>query len=81
MKLNLLRGKPLPPASLQFEIGRLRALWSALRSWLAWLNGDTAYLAYLAHQRNHHPDLPVPCRAEFYRLEVARRWNSIRRCC
>ena len=63
------------------EIGHGAQLWRGLRMWLAWLNGDTAYLNFVAHLREHHPERPVPTRAEFYRLEVERRWNSIRRCC
>ncbi len=56
-------------------------LWRALRTWLAWLNGDVAYLTFISHLRQHHPERVLPTRAEFYRLEVERRWNSIRRCC
>ena len=53
----------------------------ALGQWLAWLNGDTAYRAHIDHLRAHHPELPLPSRADFYRSETARRWNDIRRCC
>lgn len=60
---------------------RLHATWAALRAWLAWLNGDTTYRAFVAHQRSHHPARALPTRAEFYRTEVARRWDGIRRCC
>lgn len=56
-------------------------LWRALGAWLAWLNGDAAYGTFVAHLRRHHPERTVPTRAEFYRLEVERRWNSVRRCC
>ena len=63
------------------EMGRGARLWHGLRVWLAWLNGDVAYLSFVAHLREHHPERAVPTRAEFYRLEVERRWNSIRRCC
>ena len=58
-----------------------RAVFAACRQWYAWLNGDTAYRAYLAHLRTHHPERAPPSRAVFYREEVERRWNSVRRCC
>ncbi len=65
----------------QVERASARTLWRGLRTWLAWLNGDVAYLSFVTHQRRHHPERAIPTRAEFYRLEVERRWNSIRRCC
>ena len=55
--------------------------WIALRRWLAWLNGDTAYAAYLAHLHARHPECTPPSRAEFHRQEIERRWNGVRRCC
>ena len=54
---------------------------AAMREWLAWLNGDVAYRNFVAHLRDHHPERAAPSRAEFYRMEVERRWNGIRRCC
>ncbi len=59
----------------------LHALMAAFRHWLAWLNGDHAYTCHLAHLREQHPERPPPSRAEFYRSEVERRWNGVRRCC
>ena len=69
------------PPSSRVERRPAHALWTALCAWLAWLNGDVAYLTFVAHLRRHHPDRTAPSRAEFYRMEVERRWNSIRRCC
>ena len=59
---------------------RARAL-TCLRQWYRWLNGDAAYASYIAHLRREHPDCELPTRAAFYRAEVQRRWNSVRRCC
>ena len=58
-----------------------RGLRAGLAHWLAWLNGDTAYVAYLAHLRAHHPERPLPSKAEFHREETERRWGGVRRCC
>ena len=55
--------------------------WTALCSWLRWLNGDAAYQHFVTHLRHHHPDQPVPSRAEFFRMETDRRWSGVRRCC
>jgi uncharacterized short protein YbdD (DUF466 family) len=63
------------------ELARGARLWRGLRLWLAWLNGDVAYLTFVAHLHTHHPERATPTRAEFYRMEVERRWNSVRRCC
>lgn len=60
---------------------RLRRVLAGLSHWLAWLNGDHAYANHLAHLRAAHPDSHPPSRAEFYRSETERRWNSVRRCC
>jgi len=60
---------------------RVRAWFDACRQWLGWLNGDAAYRAYLAHLHVHHPEQPLPSRAEFFRAETERRWNAVRRCC
>ena len=54
---------------------------AALRVWCRWLNGDAAYANYLVHVRGAHPDLMPLTRAAFYRVEVERRWNGVRRCC
>ncbi len=57
--------------------------WPGLRAWFAWLNGDAAYRAYRqAWESAHaHCDHAPPSRAEFYRAELERRWNGVRRCC
>lgn len=58
-------------------------VWGALRRWLAWLNGDVAYLAYCETWLREHAQCghPPPSRAAFYRAELERRWNGVRRCC
>jgi uncharacterized short protein YbdD (DUF466 family) len=53
----------------------------ALRSWLSWLNGDTAYARYREHAQKVHPDVPPLSQDEFFRRETERRWNGVRRCC
>lgn len=63
------------------EYGMMRKFLAALREWLAWLNGDVAYRSFVVHQMRHHPERPVPSRAEFFRMETERRWNGVRRCC
>lgn len=60
---------------------RTSRLLDGLRQWLRWLNGDSAYEAYLRHCARRHPGQPVLDRAAFFRAETARRWNGIRRCC
>lgn len=62
---------------------RLRHIWSAVQTWLAWLNGDTAYRAYRAAWNTAHAECehaPLS-RAAFHRAELERRWNGVRRCC
>lgn len=61
----------------------MNACWARLVSAWRELNGDAGYARYLAeHARAHaaheHPPLS---RAAFYRAEVERRWNGVRRCC
>lgn len=68
-------------ASSRPEANTMRNFFAALREWLAWLNGDVAYRSFVIHLRKHHPEQATPSRAEFYRMEVERRWNGIRRCC
>jgi uncharacterized short protein YbdD (DUF466 family) len=56
----------------------LRRFWNALRT----VTGDDAYERYLAHWRAHHAGEGVPLdRKAFFRTELERKWNGIRRCC
>lgn len=59
---------------------KLRKIWATLRE----LTGDDAYERYLAHWRAAHvaggAAAPLD-RASFYREEVRRKWNGVRRCC
>lgn len=59
----------------------MKRLWTVLRAWAEFLNGDAAYESFVAHQRLHHPERALPSRAAFYRMETDRRWNGVRRCC
>lgn len=63
------------------ERGAVQRACAALKAWLRYLNGDDAYQRYIIHQRQHHPDSPLPSRADFHRMETDRRWNGVRRCC
>jgi uncharacterized short protein YbdD (DUF466 family) len=69
-----------PPDSPPAE-GRLARVLRAVRTALAWLNGDTAYARHVEHWQRDHPGTPPPSRATFHRLETERRWNGVRRCC
>lgn len=56
-----------------------RRCWSGLRR----LTGDDAYERYLAHwraQHAHEGGEPLD-RASFFKQELDRKWNGIRRCC
>lgn len=56
----------------------LRQIWQALRC----LSGDDAYERYLAHWRERHSSEGAPLdRRAFYRAELERKWNGVRRCC
>ncbi|MGH8582991.1 MAG: CstA-like transporter-associated (seleno)protein [Gammaproteobacteria bacterium] len=57
----------------------LRRLWQGLRH----VAGDDAYERYLAHRRAQHYQESEPplTAAEFYKCEINRKWNQVRRCC
>ena len=56
----------------------LRRFWNALRT----VTGDDAYERYLAHWRAQHAGEAVPLdRKAFFRAELERKWNGIKRCC
>lgn len=57
---------------------RVRQIWR----WLRRLSGDDAYERYLVHWRTRHAAEAAPlARREFYRAELERKWNGVRRCC
>jgi uncharacterized short protein YbdD (DUF466 family) len=56
---------------------RARRLWALIRQ----LSGDDAYERYLAHHAKAHPEKPLLSRKELFKLEQARKWNGVRRCC
>ena len=56
----------------------LRRFWNALRT----VTGDDAYERYLAHWRTQHAGEGSPLdRKAFFRSELERKWNGIKRCC
>ncbi|MEW5943012.1 MAG: YbdD/YjiX family protein [Pseudomonadota bacterium] len=57
--------------------GRLKALWAAIRR----LSGDDAYERYLRHCAEAHANEPPLSRRDFFRRELDRKWNGVRRCC
>jgi uncharacterized short protein YbdD (DUF466 family) len=53
-----------------------------IRWYMSTLMGDSAYATYVAHQRRHHPDRPVPTEREFWRERMADHdRNPGARCC
>lgn len=57
----------------------LRKVWQHLRE----ITGDDAYERYLAHWREHHAregGEPLGRKA-FFKAELERKWNGVRRCC
>ena len=45
------------------------------------LSGDDAYERYLRHHAQAHADEPPLSRKEFFKQELDRKWNGVRRCC
>ncbi|MEY4769018.1 MAG: hypothetical protein RL637_1657 [Pseudomonadota bacterium] len=45
------------------------------------LLGDDAYDRYLDHHVKHHPQIIPLTRKAFFKAELERKWNGIRRCC
>lgn len=60
-------------------VSRIMRLWKFLRS----VTGDDAYEQYLLHWRHCHSgkDGEPMSRETFFRAEIERRWNGIKRCC
>ncbi|WP_207482731.1 CstA-like transporter-associated (seleno)protein [Arenibaculum pallidiluteum] len=58
-------------------LSRLRAFWSGFRQVI----GDDAYDRYLERHNRLHADAPALDRKTFFRSELERKWNGIRRCC
>ncbi len=53
--------------------------------WLGWrkFKGEDAYERYLKHWRQHHADEggdPLS-REDFFKQELERKWNGVKRCC
>ena len=45
------------------------------------LSGDDAYERYLTHHAQAHADETPLSPKEFFKQEVDRKWNGVRRCC
>lgn len=57
----------------------IKKYWAGLRG----ITGDDAYERYLAHWRGHHAEEggePLS-REAFFRQELKRKWDGVRRCC
>jgi uncharacterized short protein YbdD (DUF466 family) len=55
----------------------LKAGWAGLRT----MTGDDEYERYLERHRRTHPDVPPLDRKSYFKVETARKWSGIRRCC
>lgn len=57
----------------------LARCWRLLRT----VSGDDAYARYLTHRREHHAleGGQALNRKAFFRAELERKWNGVRRCC
>ena len=63
-------------------VGQLvRGSLAALRDVLRGAAGANAYENYLSHCAAHHPSLVPLSREAFFRLDLAARWDGVRRCC
>lgn len=63
-------------------IARLQALLARVAEAARAACGLPSYDAYVAHLRTHHPDRPVPSRADFFRERQAARYRrGSSRCC
>jgi uncharacterized short protein YbdD (DUF466 family) len=47
------------------------------------ISGDDAYERYLVHWQTHHAEQEVKpqTREEFFKAELERKWNGVKRCC
>lgn len=57
----------------------LRTFWQGLRNAI----GQDAYERYLIHWRDHHAqaDGEPLSREAFFKQELERKWNGVKRCC
>jgi len=57
----------------------LKKVWTTLRA----LSGEDAYDRYLAHWREHHAreGEEALSRKAFFKAELERKWNGVKRCC
>nr|WP_286303181.1 YbdD/YjiX family protein [Microbacterium suwonense] len=60
----------------------MRSAATAVRWYVTTLMGDRDYEVYVAHQRAHHPDAPIPTERQFWRDRMAEQdRNPGARCC
>ncbi len=55
----------------------LRAFWNGFRQ----VAGDDAFERYIERHNRLHPDVAPLDRKEFFKSELQRRWDGVRRCC
>lgn len=76
---------PVRTRSKEFAAQAVTAIGRAARGirwYMTTLMGDSAYATYVAHQRRHHPDEPVPTEREFWRQKMDDQdRNPGARCC
>ncbi len=62
--------------------GRIVSAWLRhVREIVRGAAGLDAYEQYLGHLRTRHPGAKPMTREEFFRADMATRWNGVRRCC
>ena len=59
----------------------LRRFAGAVRDVWRGATGDYAYEGYCRHLLAHHPETPVPDRADYEKLVQSARYEGVRRCC
>ena len=59
----------------------LQKLWQIVRQICAGANGQYAFEAYQAHQRDCHPERPALDRAEYEKCIRLKRYEGMTRCC
>lgn len=54
-----------------------------IRDFVREISGDDAYERYLAHWQKHHAEQggEPQTREAFFKAELERKWNGVKRCC
>lgn len=62
-------------------MNKMRAL-KKIIAFIREISGDDAYERYLRHWQKHHVEEGEPqTRAAFFKAELERKWNGVKRCC